>query len=74
MGGYYFEGFSVESKFRKEGLGGANKPDFLRTSATGRVDCWITLGTHPEVQNLSVAFSVLWFPKDLIIHRFAIYC
>jgi hypothetical protein len=25
-------------------------------------------GHNPEVQNLSVAFSVPWFPKDLIIH------
>jgi hypothetical protein len=32
------------------------------------VDCWITLGAHLEVQNLSVAFSVPWFPKDLICH------
>jgi hypothetical protein len=43
-------------------------------SAAGRVDCWITLGIHLEVQNLSVAFSVPWFPKDLIIHPLAIYC
>jgi hypothetical protein len=38
------------------------------------VDCWITLGTHLEVQNLLVAFSVPWFPKDLITHPLAMYC
>jgi hypothetical protein len=32
------------------------------------------VGTHLEVQNLSVAFSVPWFPKDLIIHPLIIYC
>jgi hypothetical protein len=38
------------------------------------VDCWITLGTHLEVQNLSVAFSVPWFLKDLIIHPLTMNC
>jgi hypothetical protein len=38
------------------------------------VDCWNTLGFHLEVQNLSVAFNVPWFPKNLIIHPLAIYC
>jgi hypothetical protein len=38
------------------------------------MDCWIILGTHPEVKNLLVTFNVLWFPKDLIIHPLAIYC
>ena len=56
---------SIESKFRKEGLGWANKSDFLRNFAIGKVDCWITLGTHPEVQNLSMAFSVLTKVNEL---------
>jgi hypothetical protein len=73
-GGHYLEGF-LSRVPHLEGKPGRGQPTgFLVVSAAGRMDCWITLGTHLEVQNLSVVFSVLWFPKNLIIHPLAIYC
>jgi hypothetical protein len=62
------------SNIQKQSLGGVNELNFLRIFAARRVDILNTLGTHPKLQNLWVAFNVLWFPEDLIIHPLAIYC
>jgi hypothetical protein len=53
-----------------KGLGEANYPNSLWVSMIGKVDCWITLGTYPSIQNLTVAFTIPWFSKDLLIHPF----